>query len=105
MLQLIFSTLIELRALQRPGGVTGKDAPVPCGVVRVWEERHLASAAPGLERLLLCDQPVTSLAQVYTCARQYASCWLTEDFPQALKTGLGPKNCKRRRACLRLLPC
>jgi hypothetical protein len=41
---------------------------------------------------LLCDQPVTDFAQALTCARQYASRWLIEDFHKALKTGLGAEK-------------
>ena len=87
-LQVSFSPLLALRAPQRPGGATGKGAPVAAGVVRVWEETG-PGAAPGLEWLLLCDQPVTDVAQALTCVRQYTSRWLIEDFHKALKTGLG----------------
>ena len=61
---------------------------MPGSVVRVWEETG-PDAAPGLEWLLLCDQSVTDFTQALTCARQYASRWLVEDFHKALKTGLG----------------
>ncbi len=60
-------------------------------MVRVWEETG-PDAAPGLEWLLLCDQPVTDFAQALTCARQYTSRWLIEDFHKALKTGLGAEK-------------
>ena len=90
-LQVSFSPPLALRAPQRPGGATGKGPPVPCGVVRVWEE-SAAGAAPGLEWLLLCDQPLTDFAQALTCVRQYASRWLIEDFHKALKTGLGAEK-------------
>jgi len=79
---------LALRAPQRPGGATGKGAPVPCSVVRVWEQTAPDAAGPGLEGLLLSDQPVTDRAQALVCARQYASRWLIEDFHKALKTGL-----------------
>ena len=90
-LQVSFTPALALRAPQRPGGATGKGAPVPASVVRVWEETG-PEAAPGLEWLLLCDQPVTDFAQALTCARQYASRWLIEDFHKALKTGLGAEK-------------
>ena len=90
-LQVSFSPALALRAPQRPGGATGKGAPVPASMVRVWEETG-TGAAPGLEWLLLCDQPVTDFAQALTCARQYASRWLIEDFHKALKTGLGAEK-------------
>ena len=83
-----FSPALALRAPQRPGGATGKGNPVPCALVRVWEEPAPGAAAPGLEWLLLCDQPVADFAQALACARQYASRWLIEDFHKALKTGL-----------------
>ena len=90
-LQVSFTAALVLRAPQRPGGATGKGAPVPGGVVRVWEATG-QDAAPSLEWLLLCDQPVTNFAQALVCARQYASRWLIEDFHKALKTGLGAEK-------------
>ncbi len=90
-LQVSFSGPLALRAPQRPGGATGKGEPVPGSVVRVWEETG-AGAAPGLEWMLLSDQPVTDFAQALTCVRQYASRWLIEDFHKALKTGLGAEK-------------
>ena len=57
-------------------------------MVRVWEQTAPDAARPGLEWLLLSDQPVMDLAQALVCARQYASRWLIEDFHKALKTGL-----------------
>ena len=90
-LQVSFGAPLALRAPQRPGGATGKGAPVPASVVRVWEETG-PDAAPGLEWLLLCDQPITDFAQALACARQYASRWLIEDFHKALKTGLGAEK-------------
>ena len=91
-LQVSFTPPIALRAPQRPGGATGKGDPVPGGVVRVWEEAGPDAPGPGLEWLLLCDQPVTDLAQALVCARQYTSRWLIEDFHKALKTGLGAEK-------------
>nr|WP_262905665.1 IS4 family transposase [Hymenobacter siberiensis] len=91
-LQVSFTLALALRAPQRPGGATGKGEPVPVGLVRVWEERGPDAAGPGLEWLLLSDQPVTDFAQALTCARQYASRWLIEDFHKALKTGLGAEK-------------
>ena len=60
-LQVSFTLVLALRAPQRPGGATGKGEPVPASVVRAWEETG-PGAAPGLEWLLLCDQPVTDFA-------------------------------------------
>ena len=90
-LQVGFSSPLALRAPQRPGGATGKGAPVPTSLVRVWEATE-PDAAPGLEWLLLCDQPVTDFAQALACVRQYTSRWLIEDFHKALKTGLGAEK-------------
>jgi len=90
-LQVSFTPALALRAPQRPGGATGKGDPVPVGLVRVWETTG-PDAAPGLEWLLLCDQPVTDFAHALVCARQYASRWLIEDFHKALKTGLGAEK-------------
>ena len=95
LLQVSFSPPLALRAPQRPGGATGKGDPVPCAVVRVWEATEAGDTGPptpGLEWLLLCDQPVTEFAQAHACARQYASRWLIEDFHKALKTGLGAEK-------------
>lgn len=91
-LQVSFSAGLALRAPQRPGGATGKGDPVPTSVVRVWEETAPDASTPGLEWLLLCDQPVTDFAQALGCARQYTSRWLIEDFHKALKTGLGAEK-------------
>ena len=71
-LQVSFSAPVALRAPQRPGGATSKGEPVPGSVVRVWEETGPA-AAPGLEWLLRCDQPIADFAQALTCVRQYTS--------------------------------
>ncbi len=90
-LQVSFSPPLALRAPQRPGGATGKGEPIPGSVVRVWEETG-PDAAPGLEWLLLCDQPILDFAQALRCARQYTSRWLIEDFHKALKTGLGAEK-------------
>ena len=90
-LQVSFTPALALRAPQRPGGATGKGAPVPAGLVRVWEAVP-PGTLPGLEWLLLCDQPVPDFAQALVYARQYASRWLIEDFHKALKTGLGAEK-------------
>ncbi len=89
-LQLSWSPPLALRAPQRPGGATGKGAPVAGTVVRVWEAS--ADGEPGLEWLLLTDLPLTELAQAQALVRQYASRWLIEDFHKALKTGLGAER-------------
>ncbi|NVO33508.1 IS4 family transposase [Hymenobacter lapidiphilus] len=91
-LQVSFTPVLALRAPQRPGGATGKGEPVPASVVRVWEERGLDATGPGLEWLLLSDQPLSDLAQALRCVRQYTSRWLIEDFHKALKTGLGAEK-------------
>ncbi|WP_165768318.1 IS4 family transposase [Hymenobacter amundsenii] len=91
-LQVSFSPLVALRAPQRPAGATGKGEPVPASAVRVWEERGLDATGPGLEWLLLSDQPVSDLAQALRRVRQYTSRWLIEDFHKALKTELGAEK-------------
>ena len=88
-LHVSFSPPLALRAPQRPSGVTCAGAPVPNGLVRVWEDIGPDATGAGLEWLLLCDQPVTDFAQALICARQYTSRWLIENFHRALKTGLG----------------
>jgi hypothetical protein len=87
LLHVSYANGLGLRAPQRPGGATGKGAPVPCSVVRVWEETGPA-AGPGLEWLLLSEAPLLDVAQALACARQYTSRWLIEDFHKALKTGM-----------------
>ena len=42
---------------------------MPGSVVQVWEERGPDAPDPGLEWLLLYDQPVTDFAQALVCAR------------------------------------
>ena len=64
--------------------------PVPCTVVRVWEEQP---ATPGetLEWILLCDAPVQGFAQAHTCALQYATRWVIESCQsQPVKMTRGP---------------
>ncbi|WP_210518269.1 IS4 family transposase [Hymenobacter terricola] len=91
-LHVSFSPPPAPRAPQRPGAATGKGDPIPCAAVRVREAAEADSATPGLEWLLLSDQPITDFAQALSCARQYTSRWLAEDFHKALKTGLGAEK-------------
>ena len=55
-LQVSFNLTLALRAPQRPGGATGKEAPVPSGLVRVWEETD-PNTGPGLEWLCAATSP------------------------------------------------
>jgi len=48
-LHVSFSPPLALRAPQRPSGVTGTGAPVPNGLVRVWEDIGPDATEPGLE--------------------------------------------------------
>ena len=96
-LQVSFTGSVALRAPQRPGGATGKGAPVAASVVRVWEATA-PGAAPGPEWLLRCDQPVPDFAQAQACVRQYTNRWLIEDFHKALKTGLGAEKLRLQTA-------
>jgi hypothetical protein len=82
---------VQLRSPQRPGVGIGKLPPVPCTVVRVWEEQPAAPHG-ALEWILLCDAPVPSFAQAQTCARPYATRWVIEEYHKALKTGLGAER-------------
>jgi hypothetical protein len=82
---------VQLRSPQRPGVSTGHLPPVPCTGVRVWEEQP-AAAEEAWEWILLCDGPVQNFAQARTCALQYATRWVIEDYHKALKTGLGAER-------------
>jgi hypothetical protein len=82
---------VALRAPQRPGAATGKLPPIVCQVVRVWEPEPLEGIEP-LEWFLLVDRPVTSFDGALTCALQYATRWVIEDFHKALKTGVGAER-------------
>jgi Transposase DNA-binding/Transposase Tn5 dimerisation domain len=82
---------VRLRSPQRPGAGIGKLPPVPCTAVRVWEEQP-ATPDEALEWILLCDTPVQSFAQAHTCALQYATRWIIEEYHKALKTGLGAER-------------
>jgi Transposase DNA-binding/Transposase Tn5 dimerisation domain len=82
---------VQLRSPQRPGVSIGQLPPVPCTVVRVWEE-HPATSGEALEWILLCDAPVQSFVQAHTCALQYATRWVIEEYHKALKTGLGAER-------------
>ena len=93
---------VRLRAPQRPGVSAGQLPPIACAAVRVWEAAPPAGIEP-LEWILLCDGPVTTLAQAQECALQYASRWLVEDFHKALKTGLGVERLQLKSAA-RLFP-
>jgi hypothetical protein len=75
---------VRLRSPQRPGAGAGQLPPVPCTMVRVWEEQP---ATPGemLEWILLCDAPVLGFAQAHTCTLQYATRWVIECYHKSLK--------------------
>ena len=77
-------------------------------LVRVGEE------AGELEWVLLCDDSIGSFAQAREKAWHYATRWLIEEFPKALKNrikalgqgwGLSACNCVRPTACLRPWRC
>jgi hypothetical protein len=82
---------VRLRSPQRPGIGVGQLPPVPCTVMRVWEEQP-ATPGEALEWILLCDAPVQSFSQAHTCALQYATRWIIEEYHKALKTGLGAER-------------
>ena len=75
----------------RPGHGRDRDRPIQCTAVRVWEA---AAPDPGerLEWILLCDANVADFAQAYTCALQYSTRWMIEEYHKAIKTGLGAER-------------
>lgn len=87
----VSAVAVSLRAPQRPGHSTGKLPPVNCTLVRVWEDQPPPGTAP-LEWFLLIDEPVADFETALTCALQYATRWVIEDFHKALKTGLGAER-------------
>lgn len=82
---------VSLRSPQRPGHSIGGLPPIDCTIVRVWEQEPPAGVAP-LEWLLLTDAPVQDFDQALTCALQYSTRWVIEEFHKALKTGLGAER-------------
>ena len=80
------SSLLTLRAPQRPGTSPQKGQSIAASIVRVWEEGGT------LEWLLLCEPGVETFAQARERVWQYATRWLIEDFHKALKTGLGAER-------------
>lgn len=81
---------VTLRSPRRPGFALGKQPPITCQVVRVWEDA-LEGAEP-LEWILLTDLQVERFGQAFTCALQYATRWVIEEFHKGLKTGLGAER-------------
>lgn len=66
----------------------GRRPPVACPVVRGWESSPPAGAKP-LEWLLLTDLPAETFIHAAEIAQMYATRWVEEEFPKALKTGMG----------------
>jgi len=87
----VSATPVQLRAPQRPGQSAGKNPPISCSAVRVWEREAPAGVEP-LEWILLCDREVESFRQARECAWQYATRWLIEELHKALKSGLGAER-------------
>jgi hypothetical protein len=82
---------VSLRAPQRPGADAGKNPPINCWAVRVWEASPPKDVEP-LEWLLLCSTKVATFEQALECALQYSARWIIEEFHKALKLGLGAER-------------
>ena len=67
------------------------NAPMQCTAVRVWEGATPAAEAK-LAWLLWCKAAVGDGAQARTCALQYATRGVSEDYKKASKTGLGAER-------------
>lgn len=93
----VSATRVALRAPQRPGCSAGRQAPIHCSVIRVWEMAAPAGVEP-LEWVLLCDQEVTEFEMAHACVLQYATRWLIEEFHKALKTGVGVERLQLKTA-------
>lgn len=93
----VSATRVVLRAPQRPACSAGRNAPICCSVIRVWEIGAPAGAEP-LEWVLLCDQEVAEFETAHLCVLQYATRWLIEEFHKALKTGLGVERLQLKTA-------
>jgi len=85
---------VTWRAPWRPGYGRGRNPPLTCTVVRVWE-----AAAPDvgdrLEWILLCDADVAHFAQARACALPYSTRGVIEAYHKAVKTGLEAERLQR----------
>jgi len=91
----VSATEVKLCSPLRPGkgGGRGKNPPVSCSVVRVWEENPPSpSGVEALEWIILCDRDVKTFEQALEVALQYSSRWIIEEFHKVLKTGLGAER-------------
>jgi len=82
---------IAIQSPRRPGAGQGRSTPIECTVIRVWEENP-PEGIEALEWILLTDCPVETFDEALTCALQYATRWLIEEFHKALKTGIGAER-------------
>ena len=93
----VSATRVTLRAPQRPGCSPGRNLPIHCSAIRVWEIAAPAGIEP-LEWLLLCDQEVETFESAHACVVQYATRWFIEEFHKALKSGLGVQRLQLKTA-------
>jgi len=87
----VSATPVALSAPWRPGYGRGRQSPIKCTAVRVWEVTT-PEAGDRLEWILLCDADVADFTQARECALQYATRWMIEEYHKALKTGLGAER-------------
>lgn len=82
------TTRVHLRSTYQPGSPAGRNTPITCCVVRVWEANPDVGVQ-ALEWVLLCDTNVESFDQALEICLQYVTRWLIEEYHKCLKTGLG----------------
>jgi hypothetical protein len=93
----VSATEVLISSPWRPGRSPGKQPPIACTLVRVWE----VDPEPGVEAiewLLLCDGAVTDFEEARERAWQYATRWLIEEYHKALKSGLRAEALQLERA-------
>jgi Transposase DNA-binding len=87
----VSATSVALSAPWRPGHGRDGNPPIQCTAVRVWEATA-PDAGERLEWILLCDAKVEHFGQAHTCALQYSTRWMIEEYHKAIKTGLGAER-------------
>jgi hypothetical protein len=87
----VSAVAVQIRAPWRPGKSPGKNPPINCTAVRVWESAPPAGIKP-LEWVLLCDKQITNFTEALQCALIYCARWIIEEFHKALKTAMGAER-------------
>jgi len=78
---------VRVQAPERPGRTAGRNQPIDCWFLRIWEPDPPQGVEP-LEWVLYSDKPIQSLEEALVGAMDYATRFLIEEFHKGLKTGL-----------------